>query len=117
MIASDLLTRREFQFSGERTPDVPIALAARASASIPLVFAPVAAAGALLVDGGTTDNMLVSNLVIDSVPRLGVFLRSDDADLPPINYGLRMLAPRIIDLMLASNETARIAADRIEKCQ
>lgn len=96
---------------------MPIALAARASASIPLVFAPVAAAGALLVDGGTTDNMLVSNLVIDSVPRLGVFLRSDDADLPPINYGLRMLAPRIIDLMLASNETARIAADRIEKCQ
>lgn len=68
---------------------------------------------ALLVDGGTTDNMPVSDLVVDSVPRLGVFLRSDDADLPPGNYGLRTLAPRIIDLMLASNETVRIAADRL----
>ncbi|WP_186071300.1 patatin-like phospholipase family protein [Burkholderia gladioli] len=113
VIASDLLTEREFQFSRDRTSDVPIALAARASASIPFVFAPVEAGGALLVDGGTTDNMPVSDLVVDRVPRFGVFLRSDDKDLPPgVNYGLRVLAPRIIDLMLASNETARMAADR-----
>ncbi|WP_186247332.1 patatin-like phospholipase family protein [Burkholderia gladioli] len=112
VIASDLLTKREYQFSRARTPDVTIALAARASASIPIVFAPVPAAGALLVDGGTTDNMPVSDLVVDQVPRLGVFLRSDDEDLPPGRYGLRTLAPRIIDLMLASNESARMAADR-----
>lgn len=112
VIASDLLTEREFQFSRERTPDVAIALAARASASIPIVFAPVAAAGALLVDGGTTDNMPVSDLVVDGVPRLGVFLRSDDTPLTPGRYGLRTLAPRVIDLMLASNEDARMAADR-----
>ncbi|WP_280529144.1 patatin-like phospholipase family protein [Burkholderia perseverans] len=111
IVAADLLTEREFQLSRATTPDVPIALAARASASIPFVFPPVAVAGALLVDGGTADNVPVSDLVFDEVPRLGVFLRSDDAVLPPGDYGLRVLAPRVIDLMLASNESARIAAD------
>ncbi|NIF70194.1 patatin-like phospholipase family protein [Burkholderia sp. Ap-962] len=112
VIASDLLTEREFQFSRANTPDVPIALAARASASIPVVFAPVPAGDALLVDGGAMDNMPTSDLVVDSVPRLGVFLRSDDKDLPPGRYGLRALAPRMIDLALSSNERARMAADR-----
>lgn len=51
IIAADLLTEREFLFSRQTTPNVPIAMAARASASIPIVFPPVACAGALLVDG------------------------------------------------------------------
>ncbi|KDB08781.1 Patatin [Burkholderia sp. lig30] len=101
VVASNLLTEREFQFSRAATPDVPVALAARASASIPIVFAPVAAAGGLMVDGGTTDNIPVSDLTVDAAPRVGIFLRSDDAPL----------APRIIDLMLSSNEEARMALD------
>ncbi|WP_414446871.1 patatin-like phospholipase family protein [Burkholderia sp. 22PA0099] len=112
IIAADLLTEKEFQFSRVATPDLPVAIAARASASIPVVFSPVAVAGGLMVDGGTMDNMPVSDLIVDDVPRLGVFLRSDDTALAPGSYGLRTLAPRIIDLMLASNETARMAADR-----
>ncbi|WP_186137311.1 patatin-like phospholipase family protein [Burkholderia gladioli] len=111
IVAADLLTEREFQLSRATTPSVPIAVAARASASIPFVFPPVPAAGALLVDGGTADSVPVSDLTVDDIPRLGVFLRSDDVQLAPGRYGLRTLAPRVIDLMLASNETARMAAD------
>ncbi|MCL6470165.1 MAG: patatin-like phospholipase family protein, partial [Ralstonia sp.] len=74
VIASDLASESEYQFSRERTPDTPIALAARASASIPIVFAPVEHHGALLVDGGCTDNMPASDLTVDSVPRLGIYL-------------------------------------------
>ncbi|WP_233272943.1 patatin-like phospholipase family protein [Paraburkholderia acidisoli] len=57
VIASDLLTEKEFVFSRAATPDAELATAARASASIPLVFAPVAFANSLLVDGGCCNNM------------------------------------------------------------
>lgn len=113
VIAANLLTEREFQFSKESTPDVPVALAARASASIPIVFAPVAVAGGLMVDGGTCDNMPVSDLTVDAVPRVGIYLVSDDDPLPPGAYGLPTLAPRIIDLMLAACEATHVALDRL----
>jgi NTE family protein len=111
IIAADLLTEKEFLFSRETTPTVPIAMAARASASIPIVFPPVACAGALLVDGGTCDNVPASDLTVDEVPRVGIYLLSDDTALPAGNYSLRTLAPRIIDLMLAANETAHVELD------
>jgi NTE family protein len=110
-IAADLLTEKEFQFSRERTPDVPIAVAARASASIPIVFPPVECAGAVLVDGGTCDNVPASDLTVDEVRRIGIYLVSDDEPLKPGRYSLRTLAPRIIDLMLSSNEAAHVALD------
>ncbi|KVM92400.1 exotoxin [Burkholderia stagnalis] len=110
VIAANLLTEREFQFSKQTTPDVPIALAAHASASIPIVFAPVPVAGGLMVDGGTGDNMPVSDLTVDGVPRLGIYLVADDAPLPPGSYGL---ATRIIDLMLAACEATHAALDSL----
>jgi len=111
IIAADLLTEREFLFSRATTPTVPIAVAARASASIPIVFPPVACSGALLVDGGTCDNVPASDLTVDEVPRVGIYLVSDDTALRPGSYGLRTLAPRIIDLMLAANEAAHVELD------
>ena len=113
VIAANLLTEQEFQFSKASTPDVPVALAARASASIPIVFAPVAVAGGLMVDGGTCDNMPVSDLTVDGVPRVGIYLVSDDDPLPPGAYGLPTLAPRIIDLMLAACEATHVALDTV----
>ncbi|WP_334034775.1 patatin-like phospholipase family protein [Burkholderia cepacia] len=113
VIATDLLREREFQFSRETTPDVPIALAARASASIPIVFVPVTVAGGLFVDGGMCDNMPVSDLIVDDVPRIGIFLESDDSPLPPGDYGIATLAPRMIDIMLASNEDTHAALDTV----
>ncbi|MBR8234584.1 patatin-like phospholipase family protein [Burkholderia sp. AU42008] len=113
VIATDLLSEREFQFSRASTPDVPIAMAACASASIPIVFAPVAVAGGLFVDGGMCDNMPVSDLTVDEVPRVGIFLESDDSPLLPGRYGFTTLAPRMIDVMLASNEAAHFAFDQL----
>jgi NTE family protein len=111
VIASDLLTEKEFLFSKATTPDAPIALAARASASIPVVFAPVAYKNVLCVDGGCADNIPASDLTVDDAPRVGIYLESDDAPLLPGAYGLATLAPRIIDLLLASNETSHVALD------
>ncbi|MBU9550426.1 patatin-like phospholipase family protein [Burkholderia multivorans] len=113
VIAANLLTEQEFQFSKTSTPDVPIALAARASASIPIVFVPVAVAGGLFVDGGMCDNMPVSDLTVDDVPRVGIFLESDDSPLQPGRYGIATLAPRMIDVMLASNEDTHFALDQM----
>ncbi|WP_324251288.1 patatin-like phospholipase family protein [Burkholderia sp. B21-005] len=113
VIATNLLTEREFQFSKLATPDVPIALAARASASIPIVFVPVSVAGGLMVDGGMCDNIPVSDLTVDGVPRVGIYLQSDDAPLPLGAYGIGTLAPRMIDIMLASNEDSHLALDTL----
>lgn len=111
VIASDLLTEKEFVFSRAMTPDAPIALAARASASIPIVFAPVAYEDVLCVDGGCCNNVPANALTVDYAPRIGIYLESDDSTLKPGSYGLAKLAPRIIDLLLASNEASHVALD------
>lgn len=111
VIASDLLTEKEFLFSKKTTPYAQIALAARASASIPVVFTPVAYQNALCVDGGCCDNIPASALTVDDVPRVGIYLESDDAPLLPGAYGIATLAPRMIDLLLASNETSHVELD------
>jgi NTE family protein len=111
IIASDLVTEKEFVFSRETTPNAPIAFAACASAAIPLVFAPLEYAGACLQDGGMCDNMPTSHLSVDCVPRLGINLVSQDPPLLPARRGIVALAPRIIDMLLASNEAARVDLD------
>jgi len=86
---------------------LPAALAARASASIPLVFPPVESTGSLFVDGGACNNVPASRLTIDDVRRVGIYLVSDDTPLSAGGrYGLRTVVPRVIDLMLAANEGA-----------
>lgn len=110
IIASDLAYEREFVFDRERTPDLKIALAARASASIPAVYEPVELDGHVLQDGGLCDNIPAKHLTVDDVPRLGIYLDSQDG---PLGRGRCIwdLAPRIIDLMLASNEGAQMLFD------
>ena len=49
-------------FSADKTPDVEIALACRASASIPLVFKPVKIGDFEYVDGGYRDNLPVGHV-------------------------------------------------------
>jgi NTE family protein len=109
IVASDWLTEKEFVFSKATTPTAPIALAARASASIPLVFVPVDYAGISAVDGGCCENLPAGVLTVDDIPRIGISLQSDDAPLKPGKYGFRTFLPRLIDLLLASNETSQLA--------
>ena len=108
IMASDVSAETPFEFSRGTTPDVPVALAARASASIPFVYAPVQYAGALLMDGGCCNNIPVDKLTVDLMPRFGVQLVSKVA---PLSAGLHSIigrAPRVIELMLSSNEETHV---------
>jgi NTE family protein len=110
-VASNLSTNSKFMFSKTSTPDTPIALAVRASASIPFVFSPVDFNGQIMQDGGMVSNIAADSLVIDDVPRLGVQLVSQDVPLKPnVKLGVVALAMRIIDLMLSACETAHVTA-------
>lgn len=110
-VASNLSTNERFMFSKANTPDTPVALAVRASASIPFVFSPVIFDGQIMQDGGMVSNIAADSLVIDSVPRLGVQLVSQDVPLKPnVKLSFVGLAMRIIDLMLSACETAHVTA-------
>jgi NTE family protein len=107
IIAGDIAAERKFVFSKETTPDVSVAFACRCSASIPFVYAPVSYGDMILVDGGTSgDNTPADVLIVDSIPRYGVYLVDVDAPLKPGNYGTLTIASRIIDYILLSSETA-----------
>lgn len=51
--ATNLNTRHIFEFSYQKTPHVPVALAVRASMAVPLFFTAVEINGQIFVDGGT----------------------------------------------------------------
>lgn len=108
IVAADLVTEKQVIFSRATSPRMAIAEACRCSASIPFVYAPVCISGMILVDGGVCDNMAADLLTVDDIPRIGIYLTSDDAALAPGKYSIATLAGRVIDLMLASNELAHI---------
>lgn len=108
IMASDVSNGTGFEFSKSRTPDVSIALAARASASIPFVFSPVQVPGALLMDGGLVNNIPVDRLAVDHVPRLGVELVSKTSPLTPGVHSFLDIAPRVAELMLSANENTHV---------
>ena len=56
VFATDLATHAAREFSAGASPDVPLAVAIRASMSIPLFFAATDLDGQILVDGGTVFN-------------------------------------------------------------
>jgi NTE family protein len=110
-VTSNLTTNTRFMFSKETTPDASVALAVRASASIPYVFAPVVYDGKTMMDGGMVSNIAADSLTMDEVPRLGVQLVSQDAPLRPnVPIWIGELSMRIIDLMLSACETAHVTA-------
>ena len=104
IIASDIRAEQEVCLSTMSDPLMPIALAARASASIPFVFVPVRYKNYMLVDGGVVNNIPVSHLSAGGM-RLGVYLVSNDAPAVGV-MGIEDIAGRTIDLMLASSEDA-----------
>ena len=78
---------RKFVFSQETTPNTPVALAVRASASIPGVFDPVQMVDPMtgrqlmLTDGGVIDN-LPMGLGHSKLPVVGVSLEEEDQNHP-----------------------------------
>lgn len=108
IVASDVSAEMPYIFSKSATPDIPVALAARASASIPLYFQPVVIGPAVLCDGGLVSNCPVDRLTVDAIPRLGVELIGKDAPLSPGDVGVLSIAPHLVDLMIQSTEDAHI---------
>lgn len=78
---------RKFVFSQETTPNTPVALAVRASASIPGVFDPVQMVDpmtgreVMLTDGGVIDN-LPMGLAKNDLPVVGVTLQEQNKNHP-----------------------------------
>lgn len=112
IVASDVAQEAPYLFSKATTPDAPVALAARASAAIPGVYAPVQYGGALNFDGGMVDNMPSDCLTVDDIPRLSINLVSKGTPLPAGTHSLFSIAPRVIDLMLSSNENTHVDLDK-----
>lgn len=108
VVASDVVSEEPFIFSRQKTPEAPIAKAARASASIPVVYTPVTYGSSLLMDGGMEDNIPADLLVADSVPRLGVQLVSKASPFSAGEKKLSHLVPRLLDLILTSLENAHV---------
>lgn len=113
IMSSDISNEVPFIFSKALTPKTPIALAGRASASIPIFFEPVVIGDAVLVDGGLVSNCPVDQLTIDGSPRLGIELAGKDSPFDG-SYGLTKLAPHLIDLMIQSTEDAHIAIGKLQ---
>ena len=111
VMASDVSSETPFEFSRSATPGAKIALAARASAAIPFVYAPVQYDGALLMDGGCANNIPVDKLTIDQVPRLGIQLVSKTSPLAAGTHSVVDIAPRVIDLMMSANENTHVDLD------
>lgn len=106
IVASDLVTEAEVEFGLLTSPDMPIALAARASASIPFIYAPVRYKDMLLVDGGCCDNIPADNLDSDDIPRVGIYLTTGIRPSMPVE--LIGVADRVINMMLAANEASHV---------
>ncbi|WP_269504031.1 hypothetical protein [Burkholderia sp. IMCC1007] len=51
------------------------------------------------------DNIPVSDLTVDGLPRIGIYLECDDVLLSSGTYGIGALAPRMIDIMLAYEDS------------
>lgn len=74
IIATNLSNGEEFLFSTETTPEVQVALAIRASISIPGIFCPVRFGGNVLVDGVVINSLPIHHLKRTDTQKLGVKL-------------------------------------------
>jgi len=117
IMASDVSSEVPYRFDRQLTPGIPVALAGRASASIPIVFAPVLIGSAVLMDGGLVVNLPVDLLTVDSTPRLGVELTSQCEPFKPGHQGLNKIVPHLIDLMIQSTEDAHIELGKLKGAQ
>lgn len=112
IMASDAVAETGFEFSARTTGSISVALAARCSACIPVVYAAVPFQGAVLQDGGLVNNIPVDKLVVDDVPRIGIQLTSK---MVPLLRGRRFsvvdLLARDVNMLLAANENADVALD------
>ncbi|MEO6147534.1 MAG: patatin-like phospholipase family protein [Sulfuriferula sp.] len=117
IMATDVANYCAIKFSRETTPTMTLAQAARASAAIPLVYAPVQYGDALCFDGGMENNIPVDQLKIDGMPRIGIQLVTKAAPMKPGVYTIKTIIPRLIGMMLAANENTHVEIGQLSGAQ
>ena len=105
IMSSDINTASPFEWSPEATPDKPVALAARASASIPFIYVPVEHDGIRSVDGGVQNNLPVLRLTQDAVLKIGIDLV--DKEKVMNSWNPVDVAGRLVTMMLESAESTQ----------
>ena len=105
IMSSDINTASPFKWSNVDTPDAPVALAARASASIPFIYVPVEHNSTRSVDGGVQNNLPVLKLVQDDVLRVGIDLVSKET--PMTSWSPFAVAGRLVGMMLDAAESTQ----------
>ena len=114
IMATDMQTMQPFEFSQTKTPDIEIAVAARASAAIPLVFAPVRIGDSWLWDGGMVNDIPIDMFPADDTPRLGINLTTATKPMAPGFHTILDMVPRAIQTMMEGCDSAHIAAAKLE---
>ncbi len=107
VMATDLTNGTSFKFSKETTPDAPVALAARASSAIPILYDAVIYKGRFLQDGGMVCN-IPTNHLSGTNRRIGLEVVEQKSLLPDNASWIRR-GEQAISLMLSANEGARVA--------
>lgn len=109
IVATHFEGGKSFVFNQQNTPEVPVALACRASSAVPFIYAPIKYDGKTLVDGGVINNIPVSKLKLDGI-RLGVDI--DEASM----YSAKSLVSfslSLIGMLLSANEDSHEALARM----
>ena len=102
VMATDIEAGKPYVFNQSLTPDVQIADACRASASVPFVWQPAIVNGRALIDGGTCNNIPVDQLIDDSTPRVGIQVK-DGSGSGKIDTVFQF-AGQVLSTMLDANE-------------
>ena len=102
VVATDINAGHSFTFNETNSPDVRLADACRASASIPFFYEPAHVKGVKYLDGGMCCNLPVDKLVVDAIPRLGIEVV--DSSAPGSTDGATDFIKACISTMLSANE-------------
>lgn len=108
--SSDVAYNQPFLFSQETTPDAEVALAVRASTSLPMIYSPVVYKDRYLVDGMLVNNIPVGRLTVEGTKKLGIQLHSEEIarEEPGELRWPWQMATRILDLLVRSSENTHI---------
>ncbi len=117
MVATDSISGGKILLNRKNTPDMPLALAARASAAIPFIYSAVQYGGMYLTDGGTSNNIDLDDLPAGCEMKLGVELTRKIVPMKPGTKTAITLASRIIEITLAASEAAQERIGDLEKAK
>lgn len=114
IVATDVAGLRKFVFDSQETPDVPMALAVRASCAVPMIYSPVSMQEPIsgrmmqLSDGGLMDNIPGDQLAKDDT-RFAIEI-ADSGQMQDISTKAARVKA-YIRCMLGSSEDAHMALE------